>query len=950
MGKSLSLILALVFVLGLCTVGSNAAFSDEADVTDDYKDAIKVLTGLQIIEGYKDGTFGPEKNVTRAEAAAMIARMMLGREAADKLPVGEVKFSDVPETHWAVQYIAFCANKGIIVGMGNGTFCPNDNVTGTQLAAMLLRALGYDAMGEYQGKGWDINAVADALYYGVFKESLVVDFSKPATREETAQYIWNTLWLTIVGYDVDKNFYDEKQRRVKREDGLYEYIDITFADDMFNLRKFGYDSKTNPATYIVLGNAATGDPYTMVGQFYDYVETIDGNKVRVTGFGVNFYVDWDYGEEDPLDYIGHEVTVYLDADTQTDTTEHLDYYKCYLLKDESTILNQGAKLDDFYRAAKNANQKNLDLRFADIPGMTNHDYKQNTWYDTIANFGYHLGYITDADDGYKYYQISAVRGQKSSGDSAPSGTWILDHAGMVLLVLTDDYRVAKVTEVDTANEEVELDIWLDDDRFYQDGGYPMKYDDVDLVYDGVAKGDYAQVLQQGKLFFVKPTTTKTVDVTDISKGFFGPTFNSAFFYDFWGYGIPIVDKDEHGDVSVGDKVKFYVIEGPYGDNYFGLQIIEKAKSEGLVYINMAEEFIGHGDWDEDVDELGYVWKVQGINQDGEEVVYTFSQKKWKDLKIQPKPGFVYEVRKQGNSYFFDNSDKALKYVTKLTNNGTSSYLTNEWTEKDPVTGEINEYSDIYYTSKDTKVIYFSGYKDELEITVASKLAKGDKPYEVWVLAKPSGSTKKLISVWVDNNKAEVEVPTDYPTEGYMYVANKKNGGTSSSGSTLHNEEPHDKYSVYIDGDKKTVFLTGDGDEDIFVKDDIVRYGFYKYRDADEDGVFELTAVAKGKAHYGVVLGKNGDGNIDFDDKLIAMGSEGADLKGIKFVDISGGTTIKTKTDANVIELSVLKDYLSQGYQITVDYMYNEDKEGNEYPFGVMYVTEVTVPEGTERVK
>ena len=162
--KSLCLVLALVFVLGLCTIGSNAVYAEYTDKAKiDYVEAVEVLTGLGVVEGYPDGSYNPTANVTRAEAAAMITRMMLGREKADKLPVGDVKFSDVPETNWAAKYIAFCANRGIIVGMGDGTFHPSENVTGTQMATMLLRALGYGVMGEYEGKGWDINAVADAL-------------------------------------------------------------------------------------------------------------------------------------------------------------------------------------------------------------------------------------------------------------------------------------------------------------------------------------------------------------------------------------------------------------------------------------------------------------------------------------------------------------------------------------------------------------------------------------------------------------------------------------------------------------------------------------------------------------------------------------------------------------------------------------------------------------------
>ena len=66
--KTLCLVLALVFVLGLCTVGAaNVAFDDAEDIT--YTTAVKAMAGLGIIEGYPDGTFKPAQNVTRAEAA-----------------------------------------------------------------------------------------------------------------------------------------------------------------------------------------------------------------------------------------------------------------------------------------------------------------------------------------------------------------------------------------------------------------------------------------------------------------------------------------------------------------------------------------------------------------------------------------------------------------------------------------------------------------------------------------------------------------------------------------------------------------------------------------------------------------------------------------------------------------------------------------------------------------
>ncbi len=961
--KSLSLILALVFVLGLCTVGSNAAFadiySDAADVTADYLDAIEVLTGLQIINGYKDGTFGPGTNVTRAEAAAMIARMMLGREAADKLPVGEVKFSDVPETHWAVQYIAFCANKGIIVGMGNGTFCPNDPVTGTQLAAMLLRALGYDAMGEYQGKGWDINAVADALYYGVFDDSKVVDFSQPATREETALYIWNTLWINLVGYDVDLNFYDMKERI---SDG--EKIGITFADDAFDLKEYSYDSRTNPGTYVVLGNQATGEKYTIVGTYgiigyhqqtvfdlttfkYVPVYDADGNPVLVADYGWTPQLYLDY--ETPLDYIGHEVTVYIDKDKLDDTDEHIKYYKTYMVKDESTVLTKGSTLDDFYRNLKAENKSNVDVKFADVRTLRNYDYKQTGF----------VGNLTDGDDDHEYKAVYEVKGQKSSNDYAPSGTWILDHANEVLLVLKTDYRVAKVKEVDTDHDEVVLDIHNNND-FYVDGPFDMKWNDIDLVtYDGIAKGDYVQVVPVGKLFYINQTTTKTQDITTINTKYL--SFNNWFGYDLNGYGIPIPDQDDYTDVGIGDKVKFYVIEGigMFGsDNYFGLQIIEKAKTEGIVYIVATGDFLEYGEWDTDEDEdeltdkakIATTKKVQGINQEGEEVVYKFTEKQWNKLVeagTAPEAGSIYEVRKQGNSYFFDDSERALKDVVKLTNDGKSKYLTNDF--------------DVYYITDDSKVIYWTGTGADLEIEVASSLAKGN--YDVWALTKKSGGSYKLNSVWVDNNKAQVEIPDDYPTTGYIYVADEYNayaefdrntykyigawrGGTIYSGYDTVNDQGEAKYTVYEDGKEKDVYVTG---EDIYTDDGALKWNFYLFKDDNKDGVLELKKVEK-RVLYGVKIGTYNAyklGKTDasvFEDEFYGMGSEAGSLKGVTFVDVSGGTTSGTRTDANVIELATLQEMLSEGYQFVVDYMYTVDGEGDNIPVGVVYVTEVYTPE------
>ena len=915
--KSLCLVLALIFVLGLCTIGSNAAYADYTDleeVTDEYLDAVEVLTGLRVINGYTDDTFGPKKDVTRAEAAAMITRMMLGREDADKLPIGDVKFSDVPETNWAAKYIAFCANRGIIVGMGDGTFHPSENVTGTQMATMLLRALGYGVMGEYEGKGWDINAVADALYYGVFKDSKVVDFSNAATREETALYVWNTMWIQLVGYDVDLNYYIGRTYRdafVRHNEDKVSNEPLTFAYEAYDLVKL--------EGYVVVANQKTGSEYTVIGWMND-----DGTVEDL------LYLNY----ESDLDIFGHDVNAYFCADEKEDKVNHIDYYDGYLLQDESVPFDKGSKLDDFYRAAKAANKSNLNVKFEDVPTWTNYDYSQ---LGIVADKKDADGKwcIKDADDNYPYYTVEEVKGQKSSSDSAPSGTWILDRSGEIMLVLKTEYRVAKVKEVDTDHEEVELDVY--------NGGtlYPEIYDlswkDIKLVYDDIAKDDYVQVQPVGDLFYVNPTTTKTVDISEINTAFY--TFNNfAFWMDRYGYGIPIVDSDALFDpvtyqlnVGVGDKVMFYVIEGisAFGtDNYFGLQILEKAKTEGVIYVVKVGEYLAHSEWDIHDSDLTTAYKVQGINQDGEEVVYTISKKDVEDGKvILPKEDSVVEVRKQGKTYFFD---KNVKNLAVLHNDGTkSSYLRTA--------------SDIYLVTDDTTAIYWTGSGKDLKITVASTLAKD--VYDVYAITKKSGGTYKLETVWVK----DVTAPKDYSKDTIIYVGGLGYFGMVKTNTPVgsdfdDNGDAAQYYHLYKDGVLTKFHVTGESDiyATGYVAPGTLKDGFYVYTETtDGSGKVELkafTPTATAGVHYDVIL-KNGSLKSG---RFNAEGSNGIPLK-VTVYDVSFGVTTDTKKDAEIISLDRLEELLSEGYTMTVDYMYALNADGDEVPTGVMYITSVTPP-------
>ena len=194
---SLVLVLAMVFTLAVPALAVDKAteFKDYDKVEN--KEAVDVLTAIGVLNGNTDGTFGPEGNFTRAQAASIIAHMMLGK-GADALNAAATGFSDVPADHWASGYIQYCVGEGILNGYGNGKFGPDDALTATQWSLMLLGALGYDAKNEkIGGNGWEVATTKLAIQAGIASaENLTGEFN----RDVAAKLAFNTLTATMVDY------------------------------------------------------------------------------------------------------------------------------------------------------------------------------------------------------------------------------------------------------------------------------------------------------------------------------------------------------------------------------------------------------------------------------------------------------------------------------------------------------------------------------------------------------------------------------------------------------------------------------------------------------------------------------------------------------------------------------------------------------------------------------
>lgn len=192
--KSLVTLLVLVFVLSIMSTGFAAAkFSDVTN--EDLSDALARLVALKIIDGYPDGTFKPNNNITRAEFAKVVVTS-LGLGNAAQYAQGMTKFKDVTAAHWASGYIKVASDLGVVNGYPDGTFKPENNVTYAEAITMIVRALGYEpkakALGGYPG-GYLAIATEKEITDGIN-----VVGSLAATRGDVAKMVNNALEVPMM--------------------------------------------------------------------------------------------------------------------------------------------------------------------------------------------------------------------------------------------------------------------------------------------------------------------------------------------------------------------------------------------------------------------------------------------------------------------------------------------------------------------------------------------------------------------------------------------------------------------------------------------------------------------------------------------------------------------------------------------------------------------------------
>lgn len=181
------------------TTGKQNNFSD-VNAEAVYVQAVKTLNLMGIINGYPDGTFGPDKNVTRAEFTAMLMRTLnlggIGGKSSSTLPFTDVDDND-SGINWAIPDINTAYARGIINGYDDQTFKPNANVSFEEAIKMIVATLGYSL--DVSGTPWYGAYLSQASKLGIIKVAQELgQVETPATRACIAQMLFDSLEVELV--------------------------------------------------------------------------------------------------------------------------------------------------------------------------------------------------------------------------------------------------------------------------------------------------------------------------------------------------------------------------------------------------------------------------------------------------------------------------------------------------------------------------------------------------------------------------------------------------------------------------------------------------------------------------------------------------------------------------------------------------------------------------------
>ena len=511
--KNLKKVLALVLAFACAfTMFAGAAFTDSADINADNADAVELLTALNIIEGYEDGSFQPEGTVTRAEMAKMIFTIRNGgNDDASAYKTVTTSFTDI-NGHWAAGYIKYLQNTGIVAGKSAYIFDPDSTVTTAEAMKMALVLSGYRAdKAGLTGTAWQNNTISLATTVGMTKDVFSA-VAEGCSRQDAAQILSNTLTevYAVQWSEVTNSFLNDSKQGL-----AWGGAPITVGEKWMDLAidtgiiKKGPSSKTNPKG-ITFESNTDDDTYT----FRD-------TKIDVS------------------DLFGYEVKVVWDGEHKND-------------------------VDGVYGIYKTADNEDSTAMWKDIKNETASKVKLNdkTW--TAETTGTQLEVYVNGADTVKV-DLNAVKGSRTFDGQATADlvTFIDNDAdGNIDTASIQNQNVVKITYVgnDVLNTGAligDVLVSTGDNSSSDFSHYVTNPDLADVTtYEGIAKNDYAKVTYDyynDKVTYEKIDAVEgKIEATRTSSGTKEIRIDGTWYKAAAGYTLP--------SLVSGDSIEYIAID------------------------------------------------------------------------------------------------------------------------------------------------------------------------------------------------------------------------------------------------------------------------------------------------------------------------------------------------------------------------------------------------------
>ena len=186
---------------------------------------------MAFVDGYPDGTFGPNKNITRAESATMIYRLLTDARKSEIMATTN-SFSDVDSSKWYNIYVSSMAKGEYVNGYPDGTFGGEKDITRAEFVTLLVRffdpATASISFKDVSSGHWAYQSIVTAYAYGWINgyEDGTFRPDQPITRAEAVAIINRILGR---GIDADSTLGDFKNFSDNTDTNKWYYYEIIEA-------------------------------------------------------------------------------------------------------------------------------------------------------------------------------------------------------------------------------------------------------------------------------------------------------------------------------------------------------------------------------------------------------------------------------------------------------------------------------------------------------------------------------------------------------------------------------------------------------------------------------------------------------------------------------------------------------------------------------------------------